>query len=85
MHAECGVGFDSPPSASAFPQAMEERRFLLWVGPLRAPRAREEVDGEGGLPELVQAIGAVALDVLPDAGVLFGRQSAEKEQLVYLV
>lgn len=58
---------------------MEERRFLLWVGPLRAPRASEEVNGEGGLSQLVQAIGATALDVLLDTGVLFGGQSAEKE------
>ena len=64
---------------------MEEGRFLLWVRPLRAPHGREEVDGEGGLSELVQAIRAVALDVLKDPGVLFGRQSAEKKQLVCLV
>ncbi len=64
---------------------MEERRFLLWVRPLRGPHGSEEVDGQGGLSELVQAIRAVALDVLKDPGVLFGRQRAEKEQLVHLV
>lgn len=59
-------------SASAFPQTMKERGFLLGVRPLRAPRAGEEVDREGGLPELIQAIGAAALDVLLHRSILLG-------------
>jgi hypothetical protein len=34
---------------------------------------------------LFQAIGATALHVLADAGVILNRQSAEKKQLVVLV
>ncbi len=64
---------------------MKERGFLLGVRPLRAPRAGEEVDSEGGLPELIQAIGAAALDVLLHRGILLGRESAKKEQFVDLV
>jgi hypothetical protein len=74
-----------PYAAFAFPQTMEERGFLLGVRTLRAPRAGEIVDREGGLPKLIQAIGAVALDVLLNRGVLFGRECAEEEQLVDLV
>jgi hypothetical protein len=60
-------------------QTTEERRFLLWVGTLRASCPSEEVDGEGGLSQLFQAIRAIAFDVPLDTGVLFSRQSAEKE------
>jgi hypothetical protein len=49
------------------------------------PRPSEEVNGEGGLSQLFQAVRATAFDVLLDTGVLAGRQGAEKEQLVYLV
>jgi len=81
---------DSPVSTgsvsdSALTQTPEERRFLLRVGTLRPPRPSEEVDGEGGLSQLFQAIGTTALHMLPDTGVLLDRQSAEKKQLVVLV
>jgi hypothetical protein len=61
------------------PQTPEERRSLLWVGTLCAPRPSEEVNGEGGLSQLFQAVGAPTLDVLVDTGILFSGQSAEKE------
>jgi hypothetical protein len=64
---------------------MEQCGFLLGVRRLQAPRAGEEVDGEGGLPELIHTIGAVAFDVFLHCGVLLGRECAEKEQFVYLV
>jgi hypothetical protein len=71
--------FTDSVSRSGFAQATEERRFLLGVGTLRPPRPSEEVDGEGGLSQLFQAIGTTALHMLPDTGILLDRQSAEKK------
>ena len=64
---------------------MEERGFLLGVKPLLASRLSEEVNGEGGLAELIQTIRAAALDVFLHRGVLFGRECAKKKQFVDLV
>jgi hypothetical protein len=66
-------------SGSALAQTTEERRFPLGVGTLRPPGPSEEVNGEGGLSQLFQAVRATAFDVFLDSDVLFGRQSAEKE------